>query len=323
VGPLMASDHISTSAFPPIARATMTFEGKTCGLPFLGDDYGLYYNKTLFAQAGISGPPRTLSELTADAKKLTQLNGDGSIKVAGFDPLFDFYENYIVNIQPMTGAPWFDKAGKAALTDPRWTELLTWQKSLVDFYGYGKLTKFGAAAGDEFSASNPFETGKVAMAVDGEWRTGLIATEHPELAYETAPLPVADDHPELYGSSRAEPNLLAIPRGAKNPAAAWALAKYLALQTSSVVQWANHLKNVPTTNAALASPDLQLGTHFAPFLAAFSNPLSSFSTALRQGTVYYDPITNFGERWQSGKISDLQAEERTVDNQIDSLVAQG
>ena len=53
----------------------------------LTDAYGLYYNKDMFAKAGIAGPPKTMTELMADAKKLTVRNADGSIKIAGFVPL--------------------------------------------------------------------------------------------------------------------------------------------------------------------------------------------------------------------------------------------
>jgi len=41
---------------------------------------------------------------------------------------------------------------------------------------------FQAGLGDEFSASNAFEAGKVAMNVDGEWRVAFIAAEHPDTA---------------------------------------------------------------------------------------------------------------------------------------------
>ena len=71
--------------------------------------------------------------------------------------------------------------------------MLEWDKNLVDWYGYDKLTRFEAGAGEEFSASNAFETGKVAMMLDGEYRTAFIEDEHPELNYGTAPFPVADD----------------------------------------------------------------------------------------------------------------------------------
>ena len=63
----------------------------------LADVYGLYYNKAMFAKAGIKSPPKTFSELTADAKKLTQRSSNGTIKVAGFDPTWGFYENAIAH----------------------------------------------------------------------------------------------------------------------------------------------------------------------------------------------------------------------------------
>ena len=64
---------------------------------------------------------------------------------------------------------------------PAWTDAAEWQKQLVDWYGYDNITKFNAAYGgdQEFSASNAFETGKVAMMFDGEWRTAFIKREHP------------------------------------------------------------------------------------------------------------------------------------------------
>ncbi len=40
-------------------------------VPLYGLAYGLFYNKKMFAQAGIDGPPRTWQELVADARKLT------------------------------------------------------------------------------------------------------------------------------------------------------------------------------------------------------------------------------------------------------------
>jgi multiple sugar transport system substrate-binding protein len=71
LGPLMKKDHIDASMFPPAPRYYTQYQGKRCALPLLADDYGLYYNKSMFAKAGIKSPPKTMSELAADAKKLT------------------------------------------------------------------------------------------------------------------------------------------------------------------------------------------------------------------------------------------------------------
>src|SRR5918911_2734265 len=92
LGPYMKRDGISATVFPPAPRYYTQYKGKRCALPMLADVYGLYYNKKLFAKAGLSGPPKTMSELMADAKKLTVRNPDGSLAVVGIDPLDGFYE---------------------------------------------------------------------------------------------------------------------------------------------------------------------------------------------------------------------------------------
>ena len=47
--------------------------------------------------------------------------------------------------------------------------------------GYAKLKAFKRAAGQEFSANNAFQKGKLAMNMDGEWRTAFIADQAPKL----------------------------------------------------------------------------------------------------------------------------------------------
>src|SRR5438067_1883094 len=90
---LLKQDHIDASVFPSAPRYYTQYQGKRCALPLLADDYCLYYNKKLLKAAGITRPPRTVSELTADAKRLTVRDKSGKIKVAGFDPVVGFYEN--------------------------------------------------------------------------------------------------------------------------------------------------------------------------------------------------------------------------------------
>ena len=83
-----------------MVRDYTEFNGTRCAMPMLADVYGLYYNKDLLAQAGITAPPKTASELDRDAKKLTLRNPDGSIKVAGFIPRSGFYENAAAHYAP-------------------------------------------------------------------------------------------------------------------------------------------------------------------------------------------------------------------------------
>src|SRR2546423_5540470 len=93
LSPLMKKDNISVDLFPKATQYYTQYGGKRCALPLLADTYGLYYNKALFRKAGLSGPPKTISQLTDYAKKLTQRNPDGSLKVVGLTPFIGFYEN--------------------------------------------------------------------------------------------------------------------------------------------------------------------------------------------------------------------------------------
>lgn len=319
--PRIEADAINLDIFPPVARTATRFADRQCALPHIADSFGLYYNRALLAEEGYSEPPRTMSELTAMAKKLTRFGPDGSIEVAGFVPLFNWYQNYLVRFPPLFEASYFDGERSAVFTDPDWADLFRWQRSLIDFYGYESIARFAAEAGEEFSASHAFETGKVAMHLDGEWRTQAIEENHPDLDYATAPVPVSDAHPDLYGAGHVTVGFLVLPQGSDEPDLAWELMKFLAIDTDAVVQWSNTLRNIPTTLPSLESDDLELGANFSPFLTVYSHPKSSFPTVLEEGAVYLDPLDLFGERWQSGQISDLDRERARLAEEIDALVA--
>src|SRR3954453_4299946 len=91
--PYIKRDSVDLNRLNATTRSYTEFDGKRCAMPFLADAYGMFYNKDLFAKAGIAEPPKTLDELTEDAKKLTVRNPDGSLKTVGFLPLYNFYEN--------------------------------------------------------------------------------------------------------------------------------------------------------------------------------------------------------------------------------------
>ena len=72
------------SAWPELKTASpghmtvATFNGRLFGVPLYADVSALFYNKTLFKQAGLdpNKPPTSLAELRSDADKITALGGD-------------------------------------------------------------------------------------------------------------------------------------------------------------------------------------------------------------------------------------------------------
>jgi multiple sugar transport system substrate-binding protein len=269
-----------------------------------------------------------MDELMADAKKLTQRNPDGSIKVAGFVPLNAWEQLGPGDLANSWGAQWFDSSNTPQFAeDPGWAAALRWQKQLIDFYGYDDITKFYAAnVNNEFNPSNAFEKGKVAMMFDGEWRTAFIKRDNPSLNYATAPFPAASDHPEMYGSGRVGGTIIGIPKGAEHPDQAWLLVKYLASDTSYLVQMANAVGNVPTTQASATSPDLKLPPQFDTFLHVWLNDKSAFAPPTQpSGNGYANLLDTFEQKWQAGKISDsdLQSSLQKLDQDVGNQLSQG
>jgi multiple sugar transport system substrate-binding protein len=322
----MKRDNVSIDDFAKAALTYTNFDGKQCALPSLTDAFGLYYNKDMFAKAGITSPPKTMTELLDDAKKLTVRNPDGSIKVAGFVPLQDWGQQGISDLARMWGAEWFDDSGNPSFaSDPNWAAAMEWQKQLVDWYGYDNIaTFFQTYNGNEFSAQNAFETGKVAMMFDGEWRTAFIKREHPELKYGTAFVPAADSNPDLYGAARVGGTIVGIPKGSPHPDQAWLLVKFLSDDPDYLVPMANAVGNVPTTAASAGSPELALPPQFRTFIDVWNNSASSFSPPLTpSGAGYAKLLSDFDNKWVAGKVSDLPGGLATLDSDVENQLQLG
>ncbi|GAB3482473.1 extracellular solute-binding protein [Amycolatopsis cihanbeyliensis] len=323
LAPYLERDGIDLNIIPEAVRSYTEYQGQRCAMPMLADVYGFYYNKEMLAEAGISEPPKNTSELFEYTKKLTEFNPDGSIKVAGFLPSMPFYANQAQIWAPNFGATWLDEQGGSNLAgSPEWKEMFRFQQRLVDFYGYENLERFTAGLGDEFSADHAFHRGEVAMMIDGEYRTAFLKDQTPELDYGTAPPPVADSKPDRYGGAFTTGTIIAIPRGAENPGAAWELIKQMSLDTDTLVQLGNGLRNVPSTLPALEDPGLEADEQFQTFLDLFSGGKLLPNPTTVIGDAHLKAVNDFAARWQAGKVPDLDKGLAEVDAQINDALAQ-
>jgi len=324
LNPFMAKSGIdpSTTFTGPQLEYTQ-YQGNQCTLPLLGDAYGLYYNKDMFAAAGISGPPKTLSEFEADAVKLTKTSGD-TYSQLGFMPNYHGYESTTEHYAAQWSPTYFDADGKStAATDPGLKAMFDWQKGMVDkLGGFDKLEKYRSTFGDEFGAKNPFMTGQVAMAIDGEWRGGMIDADAPDLNYGVAPFPVPDDQADQYGKGYITGTIVGIASTSEKQNAAWRFVQYLTTNTKAVVDFANAIHNVPSTIDALASPDVSQDPNFKAFLDIAANPNSNTTPASPNGGAYLVTLQDLGYDYESGKQPDLQAGLQEAASQIDTDIDQ-
>ena len=160
------------------------------------------------------------------------------------------------------------------------------------------------------------------MMIDGEWRVAFIGREHPSLDYGTAPAPVDDAHPELYGAGYVNGTIIGIPKGVKHKEQAWALVKYLTTNSHALAIFSNGVRNVPTTKASLTSPDIKPDSHFKTFLNIFSNPNSKTTPITAAGNAYGSLIQAFAVKWQAGHAGDLAKGLQKLDKQIDAQLKQ-
>ncbi|WP_242090755.1 extracellular solute-binding protein [Curtobacterium sp. DN_7.5] len=315
--PYIDRDKVDLSDIPKAVRGYTAYKGKRCMLPALADVSALMYNKAAFAKAGITSPPKTLDELKTDALQLTTYNADGSIKQLGFNPLIDFYENSPEHWAPMIDGRWLDSKGNSVIgTSAAWKKLITWQKDFVDEIGYDKLKAFTSGLGQEFAADNAFQTGQVAMQIDGEYRTAFIKDQKPDLDYGTAPTPVMAGLGH-YGSTYIAGNVAGIAKGSEHPELAWALLKYLSTNTDAQVTMANGLKNIPTITSALESPKLEVDENYKTFVDVAGNADTMTSPGTADGAAYIGTFTKFWQAYQEdgGNLDQkLQQLDQDIDN---------
>jgi multiple sugar transport system substrate-binding protein len=146
--------------FVPAALKTGGAEGKDpTSVPYLGLAYGLYYNKKMFADAGLK-PPTTWEQLVTAAKKLTDPNkGVYGMAMEGGSYTESVHFAYIFGKQH-DAAP-FDSSGKPDFTSQG---MIDGVKQYVDLMGTDKVVNPSAAQyknGPE--APGDFAKGKAAM----------------------------------------------------------------------------------------------------------------------------------------------------------------
>lgn len=264
----------------------------------------------------------TWSQFVEDARKLTKPNGD-SYDQLGVMPTFHGYETTPMRLAAQWSPTYFAADGSSNLAkDPAFAKMLTAQKDLIaQLGGYEKLERFRAGFGDEWSTAHPFNKGQVAMQIDGEWRAAMAKEAGVGFEIGTAPLPVPDDQVGDYGKGYLSGTIMGISSASRKQNAAWELVKYMTTDTAAVVAFANSIHNLPSTLAALQSPDLKVTPELKTFLDIAGNSKSNTTPAQPDGGTYQLTLQDFAYRFEKGDVPDLQAGLAATDRQIDTDIA--
>src|SRR5258708_15165790 len=211
------------------------FDGKVYSFPYLpqGTIY-LYYNKTVLQAAGVSEPPKTWSELRADAKKVTQSSGGKSygLVTGGKD-------NW----------PWFMNVSYLAATAGACTDGVLGAPPIAFDYSKGQYHPNNPATAaaiqlwldmqrkgttipridslTDADAHAAFGNGKAAFFFSGNWTPSVLSHVAPTADFGVAPLPLPDSGPTGYMLLDPAGRTWVISSKTKSRGAAFEVIKYM------------------------------------------------------------------------------------------------
>ncbi|UYN98568.1 MAG: sugar ABC transporter substrate-binding protein [Devosia sp.] len=145
---------------------SVTWDGKIFGLPKYTDTIGIFYNKDLFAKAGLSEPPKTWDEVVEYAEKLTDpaagVYGATFSARAGEEGTFQF-----LPIIQMSGGG-YDKVnteGAAHVLD-------LWKQMIDNGWASKDVLSLG-----QWDSTGTFNSGNAAMAISGPWEVDRMVED--------------------------------------------------------------------------------------------------------------------------------------------------
>jgi len=192
------------------------YEDGVYSVPFTADVSAMFYNKDLFAAAGLDpeAPPSTMAEVQAAAETAT---GDGNY---GFVFSGACGGCNIFSMTPYIWASGGDVLSadgtKALLDTQEVTDTLTQYRELWQAGTMPELVQSDSGA----NAGEAFKQGKVAMMNWGTFFIGALEDEADGAKFEWGVAPIPGAEAGQIGSFAGGDNLT-IPSGSKNPEGAW------------------------------------------------------------------------------------------------------
>lgn len=218
--PNEVQDYIKENYFEACAGLA-EYNGVYWGYPTEHQVMALFWNKQQFAEAGLSGPPRTWDELREYAKKLTVRNGN-ELERAGFLFAFDFSEAMMTQHISM-----FWGVGQELFPNENSTNIASDTGLRLNELFKG-MAEDGSTNANWLPWADALNAGKGAMMMMDPWALNFnIRQKGIEGLYDqfsVAELPTPDGTP---GPSMSRGFELCVASGSKNKDQAWSHLKWL------------------------------------------------------------------------------------------------
>jgi len=205
------------AAFYPVAKSQLLVNNSLVGVPVMYEGLVLYYNKEIFATAGLD-PPRTWVDLRNAATSLTIIEGS-QIKRAGValgnSTNVDHFSDIVALLMLQNGAK---------LEEPNSAET---RDALLFYTNF--VTKDRVWNDAMPTSTVAFARGDVAMMIAPSWRAFEVQAINPSLQFETVPAPQLSENRIAWANYWAE----GVNAFSEKQEQAWKLLQYL---SSSEVQ---------------------------------------------------------------------------------------
>ncbi|WP_019328257.1 ABC transporter substrate-binding protein [Streptomyces sp. TOR3209] len=241
-------------------------------VPLYSMAYALYYNKKMFADAGIEKPPATWEELAETGKRLSR-DGTWGLGAEGSNLSNNIHQVFVLAKQH--GADFFTADGRADFTSDGAVAAV---KQYVDLMAKDKIIAPGNAEYAQNQSLSDFAKDKTAMVL---WQTASATFEAQgmdEDEWGVAPAPVQSGRP---GPGKATNSMvaginMAVFKNTKNIDGAKKFVKFMTSDEEQVVLNKAY-GSIPPVKAAQQDPAFS-----APALTVLRDTLADSATALPQ-----------------------------------------
>lgn len=222
----LADAKMTLDDYVPASAAGVRWEGHVYGVPKDTNSFGLFYNRSLFAAAGVAPPDEswTWQDVVVAAQRLT----DAKKGVYGVAAPVNDVLSYYLTIPEAGGSVISDDGRSSGYSDPATIDGLRFWTDLIQRYHV-------SPSAQQMADTDPlalFTAGKIAMYYGGSWDPIAMA-ETPRVLENTgiAPLPRGRDR-SFYANGIANVGFA----GTTHPEATWELLRFLGSGEAADIQ---------------------------------------------------------------------------------------
>jgi multiple sugar transport system substrate-binding protein len=251
--------------------STVTYQGKTYGVPVLSAPQALMYRKDMLDQAGISSAPATWDDLEQTAMKLTKHDGDKFV-ISGFNarPIWQQYMWFLFQ----DGGDVFTSDGKVVVNSPQAVEALDYFSRL---FNQDKVASKSSIAAPTANVG-AMAANLVAMQLGNQLTVRDFRDNNPSQAPN---LVVADPVSKAQQVTTNWTDWLAISQQSKHADAAWKFVSFVA-QPENLLKYNETMYFIPPrkslrTSGYMSDPQLQ---QFVSIMEKYGRSINTNPAAL-------------------------------------------